>query len=81
VVPCFEIFQKVNDIPLKKCLKCGNPVKKILSPPALRFKGKGWYVTDYAKNTKPEKEKKGEEKSKDLEDKSPEKSRHSTPTK
>lgn len=44
----FEIIQKVNDAPLKKCLECGGVLKKVLSAPALQFKGDGWYVTDYA---------------------------------
>ena len=49
----FEIFQKVDDPPLKKCIRCQGPVKKLLSPPALQFKGSGWYVTDYAAKKKP----------------------------
>jgi putative FmdB family regulatory protein len=44
----FEILQKFNERPLKKCTKCGGPVHKVLSPPGLLFKGSGWYVTDYA---------------------------------
>lgn len=44
----FETLQKVNDPPLKKCIHCHGTVKKLLSPPALQFKGSGWYVTDYA---------------------------------
>ena len=31
---------------------CGQgPVHKLLSAPAVHFKGTGWYVTDYAKKT------------------------------
>lgn len=44
----FEIMQRFSDRPLKKCDKCGAPIYKILSAPALVFKGAGWYVTDYA---------------------------------
>ena len=44
----FEIIQKVDEPPLKKCFKCGGTLKKIISAPALHFKGNGWYVTDYA---------------------------------
>ena len=44
----FELMQKFSDKPVKKCPKCGGPVHKVLSPPALLFKGTGWYVTDYA---------------------------------
>jgi len=44
----FEIMQRFSDRPLKKCDKCGGPVHKVLSAPALVFKGAGWYATDYA---------------------------------
>jgi putative FmdB family regulatory protein len=44
----FEVMQKFSDKPRKKCVKCGGPIHKILSAPALVFKGTGWYVTDYA---------------------------------
>ena len=45
----FEQIQKFSDKPLKKCPKCGGPVERLLSAPAIQFKGTGWYVTDYAK--------------------------------
>jgi len=57
-----EVIQKINEPRLKKCPKCGGLLKKILSPPALQFKGSGWYITDYAQNEKPEKETKVNEK-------------------
>jgi putative FmdB family regulatory protein len=70
----FEIFQKVNDPAPKKCSKCLGPLKKVLSPPALKFKGSGWYVTDYGGKkgsaSEPSSEKspkKGKEPSKDKE--------------
>jgi putative FmdB family regulatory protein len=44
----FELMQKFSDKPVKKCPKCGGAVHKVLSAPALLFKGTGWYVTDYA---------------------------------
>ncbi len=44
----FEVIQKFSDRPLKKCERCGGPVHKVLSAPALVFKGSGWYATDYA---------------------------------
>jgi len=51
-----EAFQKVNDKPLTKCKKCGGRLEKVISAPAIQFKGSGWYVTDYAnKATKSEK--------------------------
>ena len=44
----FELMQKFSDEPLKVHEKCGGNVERLLSPPALQFKGSGWYVTDYA---------------------------------
>lgn len=52
----FEFLQKVNDPPVKECPKCGGPLKKVLSPPALQFKGSGFYITDYSRKKEPEKE-------------------------
>jgi len=51
-----EKIQKFSDPPLTQCEVCGGPLKKVLSAPALVFKGTGWYVTDYA-GKKQEKEK------------------------
>ncbi|MFN8095974.1 MAG: FmdB family zinc ribbon protein [Vicinamibacteria bacterium] len=45
----FEQMQKFSDPPLAACPKCGGPVEKLLSAPAIQFKGSGWYVTDYAR--------------------------------
>ena len=44
----FEAIQKFSDEPIKACVVCSGPVRRLLSPPALVFKGTGWYVTDYA---------------------------------
>jgi len=44
----FEVMQKFSDDPLTVHEACGGPVERLLSPPALQFKGSGWYVTDYA---------------------------------
>jgi putative FmdB family regulatory protein len=48
-----EVLQKAKDKPLEKCPKCGCPVVKLISSPAIQFKGNGWYITDYAKKTSP----------------------------
>jgi putative FmdB family regulatory protein len=45
----FERIQKFSDPPIETCPACGGPVKKLLSSPAIQFKGSGWYITDYAK--------------------------------
>jgi putative FmdB family regulatory protein len=47
----FEVIQKFSDKPLKVCPKCGRPVQRLLSAPAIQFKGTGWYVTDYARKS------------------------------
>lgn len=45
----FEVRQKFADEPLKIHEECGGEVDRLLSAPALQFKGSGWYVTDYGK--------------------------------
>lgn len=45
----FEVMQKFSDAPLTSCDVCGAPVERLLSAPALQFKGSGWYITDYAR--------------------------------
>ena len=47
----FEVIQKFSDQPLTECPKCQGAVRKLLSSPAIQFKGSGWYITDYAKKT------------------------------
>jgi putative FmdB family regulatory protein len=48
----FERIQKFSDPPLETCPKCGKgPVRKLISSPAIQFKGSGWYITDYAKKS------------------------------
>ena len=44
-----EVLQRAKDKPLEKCPKCGGPMVKRISSPAIQFKGSGWYITDYAK--------------------------------
>jgi putative FmdB family regulatory protein len=50
-----EVYQKVNDKPPAKCRKCGGKLDRVISAPAIQFKGSGWYVTDYAGTTKSDK--------------------------
>lgn len=47
----FERIQKFSDPMVKKCPECGGAVEQVLSPPAVQFKGSGWYVTDYARKS------------------------------
>lgn len=43
-----EIIQSISDTPLTHCPKCGGEMKKLMSAPAIQFKGSGFYKTDYA---------------------------------
>jgi putative FmdB family regulatory protein len=44
----FERIQKFSDPLVRKCPKCKTGrVEKLISAPAVQFKGTGWYVTDY----------------------------------
>jgi putative FmdB family regulatory protein len=45
----FEQVRKFSDPPLAACPTCGGPIEKLLSAPAIQFKGTGWYITDYAR--------------------------------
>ena len=49
----FEVIRKFSDPPLEVCKECGKgPIHKLLSSPAIQFKGSGWYITDYAQKGK-----------------------------
>ena len=46
----FETIRKFSDPPLEACVRCGRgPITRLVSSPAIQFKGSGWYITDYAK--------------------------------
>ena len=46
----FEKIRRFSDPLLERCDLCGKgPVHKLVSSPAIQFKGSGWYITDYAK--------------------------------
>jgi len=49
----FEVIRKFSDPELEVCTLCGKgPVERLLSSPAIQFKGSGWYITDYAQKGK-----------------------------
>src|SRR5262245_17247021 len=56
----FELIRKFSDPPVTRCIKCKAKVRKLLSSPAIAFKGSGWYVTDYGKGSSPPKRSSGE---------------------
>ena len=45
----FEQIRKFSDKQLRKCPECGGVIEQVISAPAMRFKGSGWYVNDYPK--------------------------------
>jgi len=47
----FERLQKFSDAPVTVHEGCGGAVERLISAAGLHFKGSGWYVTDYARNS------------------------------
>lgn len=43
-----ERIESVRGPHLKRCPHCKGKVERVIAPPAIQFKGSGWYVTDYA---------------------------------
>ena len=54
----FEVVQRFSDDPVAICEVCGKRVQRVLFAPAVHYKGKGFYSTDYgrkgANGAKPE---------------------------
>ena len=59
----FELIQHFSDAPLSVHEKCGGPVHRLISAPALRFKGSGWYINDYGRSSSSGSDKNGSGKS------------------
>ena len=45
----FDVMRKLSEDPLTSCVECGAPVRKVLHPVGISFKGSGFYSTDYSK--------------------------------
>jgi len=43
----FDAIQRMTDEPLSACEECGAPASRVLTPPAIHFKGSGFHNTDY----------------------------------
>ncbi len=43
----FDVMQKMSEDSLTTCIECGAPVRKVLQPVGISFKGSGFYSTDY----------------------------------
>jgi putative FmdB family regulatory protein len=50
----FDVMQKLSEDPLASCIECGAPVRKVLHPVNISFKGSGFYSTDYRAGAKAE---------------------------
>ena len=50
----FDVMQKLFDAPLASCIECSAPVRKVMQPVNISFKGSGFYSTDYRGGTKAE---------------------------
>jgi len=47
-----EKIQKFSDVEITVCPHCGGPLERVISAPAISFKGGGWYADGYG-NAKP----------------------------
>jgi predicted nucleic acid-binding Zn ribbon protein len=43
----FEFEQRFQDPPFERHPETGEPLKRLIHPPAIIFKGSGWYSTDH----------------------------------
>ena len=59
----FETWQKMIDDPLTTCPDCGAPIRRILFPAGVVFKGSGFYKTDHRDSASIESSAKDEPKS------------------
>lgn len=48
----FEKIQSYSAPDEKECPKCAGAVERLISAPAIQFKGAGWYVNDYGGRNK-----------------------------
>jgi len=49
----FEVRQGINDDPVTVCQQCGAPVRRVVQPVGIVFKGSGFYVNDSRKSSNP----------------------------
>jgi putative FmdB family regulatory protein len=47
----FEVIHKFSDATVRTCPNCAGTVRRLLSSPAIQFKGSGFYITDYARKS------------------------------
>jgi len=67
----FDSLQKISEAPLTRCPDCGaEALKKLVSAPAFRLKGSGWYETDFKTGDKKNLDKTGKTDKTEKKDKS-----------
>ncbi len=42
----FDAVQRFSDAALTECPECGAPIRRVIQPVGVVFKGSGWYITD-----------------------------------
>ena len=42
----FDAFQKFAEDPLTVCPECQGPIRRVIHPTPVVFKGSGWYIND-----------------------------------
>lgn len=47
----FEVMRRFSDPPVEACDECGEAVQKVLTAPAIHFKGSGFHNTDYGRGS------------------------------
>lgn len=47
----FSAQRRFGDPPLERCPQCGARPRKLVSTPAIVFKGSGWHINDYRKKS------------------------------
>lgn len=45
----FDVKQRFSDDPITNCPDCGQPVRRVLHPAGIIFKGSGFYINDSRK--------------------------------
>ena len=47
-----DVFQRIDEEPLRTCAECGGDLRKVFHPAGIVFKGSGFYATDSRRSTK-----------------------------
>lgn len=49
----FEVRHGITEGPITECQICGSPVRRVIQPVGVVFKGSGFYATDSRKGARP----------------------------